>query len=573
MREVAMMKLMDAITDKPDWNKKIFNEDILSKWREEARALPDGLVSDNTFHWCIEELKASVKYFESSHFVRTLDADVRCVKSDELISPELGDELRRAIEPLLEVSEIEKDWHPNSNGQVLNLVHPSLYPLVGGKSRILPVAKVGLNNCLDFMGQGTLIEPGEPIPSHSPGHGLSSHFNNDKLCSTNFQWLPSDIQFVGETGMDLKVASHINNLHPERHQDLYKVIEKCIRKSVPLWNDVLVRGWRASGSHRIKINEAMCEPPQQPEWFMEVYEHEDDLTYLIPKIKEYIAQPDNPLYTKRRASDPRWSTLPEDPKEWTADSVYEALEEVYRRTRTIIHPEPGASTSSQVRQPKQTGIHLEEEFRKQGLQVIVKLSSIELTPEKPDYAGGSWHLEGMLNESIVATAIYYYDVHNVTESRIRFSQENEVDSIYHGFRYEQGDHEPIAITFGAEDMWDAAAVQEIGSIATRHGRIISFPNTLRHKVEPFSLADKTRPGHRRYLVLWLVDPEQRIASTADVPPQQLSWADGINIDEENKGHLMSLDEAKAYRLELMKERTALNDAVEENFDTYNLCEH
>jgi hypothetical protein len=30
------------------------------------------------------------------------------------------------------------------------------------------------------------------------------------------------------------------------------------------------------------------------------------------------------------------------------------------------------------------------------LQIIVKLSNIELTPDKPEYSGGTWHVEGQL---------------------------------------------------------------------------------------------------------------------------------------------------------------------------------
>ena len=37
-----------------------------------------------------------------------------------------------------------------------------------------------------------------------------------------------------------------------------------------------------------------------------------------------------------------------------------------------------------------------EEFNDQGLQVIVKLANIHLTPDKPTYKGGSWHVEGQL---------------------------------------------------------------------------------------------------------------------------------------------------------------------------------
>jgi hypothetical protein len=44
IREVAMMILMDSLTDKPNWHEKVFDEDIVQKWRDEARQQPeDGL--------------------------------------------------------------------------------------------------------------------------------------------------------------------------------------------------------------------------------------------------------------------------------------------------------------------------------------------------------------------------------------------------------------------------------------------------------------------------------------------------------------------------------------------------
>lgn len=44
-----------------------------------------------------------------------------------------------------------------------------------------------------------------------------------------------------------------------------------------------------------------------------------------------------------------------------------------------------------------------------------------------------------------------------------------------------------------------------------------------HRVSPFRLIDPTLPGHRRFIALWLVNPTMRILSTANVPPQQMSW--------------------------------------------------
>jgi hypothetical protein len=45
-------------------------------------------------------------------------------------------------------------------------------------------------------------------------------------------------------------------------------------------------------------------------------------------------------------------------------------------------------------------------LRDTNIQMIVKLANIVLTPEKPTYDGGSWHVEGMKNEEIVSTFIY-----------------------------------------------------------------------------------------------------------------------------------------------------------------------
>lgn len=48
--------------------------------------------------------------------------------------------------------------------------------------------------------------------------------------------------------------------------------------------------------------------------------------------------------------------------------------------------------------------------------------------------------------------------------------------------------------------------QEIGSIAMPQGRLITFPNGLEYRNEPIELIDPTLPGHRRCIMLHLVDP-------------------------------------------------------------------
>ncbi len=41
VRELAMMSIMERLTDKNDWHRKIFDESIVFKWREEALRIPD----------------------------------------------------------------------------------------------------------------------------------------------------------------------------------------------------------------------------------------------------------------------------------------------------------------------------------------------------------------------------------------------------------------------------------------------------------------------------------------------------------------------------------------------------
>jgi len=220
------------------------------------------------------------------------------------------------------------------------------------------------------------------------------------------------------------------------------------------------------------------------------------------------------------------------------------------------------------------------------IQCIVKLADIVLTPEKPKYAGGKWHVEGMMNEHIVASFIYYYDTHNITESRLSFRRSTSEPT------YHQQDDDycmNILYEFGREDP----CVQEIGSVSTSNGSCIAFPNIYQHQVAPFKLEDDTRPGHRKILVMFLVDPAFSIPSATTVAPQQRELvleamlnADAgsllkqlpvelVHIIANLVGGTMTRTEAEEYRLNLMKERTVFVDENDFRYfgQQFNMCEH
>ncbi|KAG9084962.1 hypothetical protein FS749_004797 [Ceratobasidium sp. UAMH 11750] len=207
------------------------------------------------------------------------------------------------------------------------------------------------------------------------------------------------------------------------------------------------------------------------------------------------------------------------------------------------------------------------------IQVIVKLANIHLTREKPSYPGGSWHIEGMWNEAIAASGIYYYDEENISESRLAFRTAASIP-----IAYEQGDERGCRLTWGVGD--EEPSVNELGSVRTSQDRTIAFPNIYQHRVSPFELRDKSKPGHRKILALFLVDPAVQRPSTTIVPPQQQGWR--VDLDPALVGVMlgrvestMSRQEAEAYRLELMNERTAFVKANDDHFFSvpFSMCEH
>ncbi len=72
----------------------------------------------------------------------------------------------------------------------------------------------------------------------------------------------------------------------------------------------------------------------------------------------------------------------------------------------------------------------------------------------------------MLNEHIVATAICYYDVDNVTESTLAcIRQKADLDES--SLVYEQDKHEDLCQIYGTESMRDEPAVQVLGGEDSR----------------------------------------------------------------------------------------------------------
>ena len=122
-----------------------------------------------------------------------------------------------------------QDWHPGSDEKVLDLVHPSLFPLVYGRSRVLPEGNINRRDWQKYSGKTEVV--------HGPSDQkweTETDIGNLRLWSKDFQWLPCNVTFEGKE--KVSITTYINNLHPRKHANLYAIIEEFIAKSIPLWN-------------------------------------------------------------------------------------------------------------------------------------------------------------------------------------------------------------------------------------------------------------------------------------------------------------------------------------------------
>jgi hypothetical protein len=153
----------------------------------------------------------------------------------------LHEALRKAFDTLKKDEESAPDWHPNSNAMVQDLVHPSMYPLVYTRSKVLKEESVGVDDAIEkWAGKGSLV-PKDHLRTDDRGDRYQFDVGSDTVpphyWSDTYQWLPANVIFQ-ENGA-VKFTSYINNLHPNKYPEIYHTIERLIETSLPAWDQCL----------------------------------------------------------------------------------------------------------------------------------------------------------------------------------------------------------------------------------------------------------------------------------------------------------------------------------------------
>ena len=159
-------------------------------------------MTEKMVDWCFAELQFKAKIFqENGGLVSVYNGDV--VKSDSAIPPDLQAALKAAVDPLEDVPDRLKDWHPGSDDLVLDLVHPSLFPLVYGRSKILKEGITTLDDCIERCGEGeTLLVRSDD--STSERVRVERDILTINLYSNRFQWLPCEVDISANDGSSVR---------------------------------------------------------------------------------------------------------------------------------------------------------------------------------------------------------------------------------------------------------------------------------------------------------------------------------------------------------------------------------
>lgn len=614
-REMAMLRVMQRITEKPGWDQALLSPDEiqLAEWLKEAQATETFLISPVTWDWCIAELRDKARVWQENNRLLVFDSSSAVCQAKILPLP-LSDIQR-------EVARLGKQTSQDSP-----LVDPSEFCLVYDRSSVLVNGgRAPLDNPWQLTGEIAAELPAHPAYNYKAiaGTCIMSGRSYPKSCWSNrFQWLPCEVEFASSTLTNgtptVRITSYINNLHPQDQRPLYAHLEHLIACSIPSWNEILFYGeTRGRNPPRIltygchienyrgkhPLFELLC---PMLNW-QTLVETEQEWKEVCDQVCEYVSGPEPPLHKQANPRKDFPASLLDKltPDQWEDPRKVNGIARIKCQRRAWFeYPEPGVSFSyEQWKQGRFTGqaivpqrigqfpdplhhdhipVRLENKFRLDGLQVVVEISRIDLTPENPTYSGEThFHTEGLRNEHIVATTVYVVEADNVTQCRVSFQHEDKVHAT------ELECIEPYALSEVLDlESWVTGeetlprGVHTFGSVPAVEGNLLSWPNTFRSKQNEFGLVNPHQPGHLTIIKLRLVDPHYRICSTRNVPPQQHDWwaaavRDAANIDSHLPPELvglvmeqtgwwpMSTPEARTLREELRDDQKRARETAEE----------
>ena len=180
--------------------------------------------------------------------------------------------------------------------------------------------------------------------------------------------------------------TYINNVHPKKHADIYIVVEHAIDAAIPLWNLTLA-------------------PQTQPEDDEDPNDPDD--TFLDDREQPYPRFDRRIRYECEYKRNPEYYTPEEAEEEYDQDEDVEdawrqefgteldeddeRFEEWLEARRIVVLPD--AEEDFEPFEPLKP-LDMRKKYGRHPVQVVLEMFNVELTPEKSEYPGGEWHVDG-----------------------------------------------------------------------------------------------------------------------------------------------------------------------------------
>ncbi|KAJ2099358.1 hypothetical protein GGI09_002830 [Coemansia sp. S100] len=152
--ERRMRQMSSDIRSKSDWIDSLNDADARAGWAAEAKAKGLTIVE---LAYVLDELAYYASLHPPGSNIRLSAADDVWF-CDALVDAQTTNELKDYAAILESVSDRQKNWHPNDRSRVLNLIDPSLFPLIYSRSKLCretnssPQAALKLGEVGEFPG-------------------------------------------------------------------------------------------------------------------------------------------------------------------------------------------------------------------------------------------------------------------------------------------------------------------------------------------------------------------------------------------------------------------------------------
>ena len=299
--------------------------------------------------------------------------------------------------------------HTSCADEVSDVVNPFLYPFNWERTRTRHYE-------LPLKLSDCITRSGEGQLARQPAEGdhpveESWKYPNNMAFSRRFQYSPFEIAFGDRGEGGSTITSYINNVHPIKHRAFYNTLEAFIHKIIPLFNRTLM---------------AVKAPS-----------HENARLRVAVLGREPII--------KKDVDDFR-------PPEQRAFSAFATAQGSYRGWLFV---------------------DLKKEFWNIGLQFVLHIQEMNLTPNRPRFSGEEWQVQGQWNERVCATATYVYRSENVTPASLSFRRRVWVEEAGLARGYIQ--EPPFAPEIYGAESGDPV-IQHMSDIELREGRVVTYPN-------------------------------------------------------------------------------------------------